>query len=627
MAFSYNLTQNQPDSHQAQNWALILIVRFKEQNTFEGANPTQAFLPIDQQQAINPNDAVAYDKILIRSDILSCNVTSNKNSFTGTATAMLVPGQYDYQYVIFPGDHAFIWMHNDIAQLTRVVNAIQNNTQANDWNSGLKFYGRIESVRKDFTTMAEGEKSIRYQVNFKSFSELNSQIYFNPYMKLSTDGNPLNFFANVTQQYQNLFGPNGQITPTSIIEDMISIFLGNGPGVNSTASGSVQRSSNNAYIIPTAVGQVLGQSSTSNGSLLTYADILNTLLGIQKYTDVNNQLVGDSRYAPFIPLLDNATIQNRQRECADALQGRYLALPDLFNSTTVWSLLQSYLNTTLNEMYLTLRTDEFGFIYPTLIARQIPFSTPKISVKNVKNTQFNSIPQWSIDPSIRIASYNIGTSDVMRVNFVQFYGQVFNSRIDAPTSIAGQSGNENFKEDRLDILRNGGRNIITTSNTIVNTDPNTTETELADNYSSLLADWFINGHLKLTGTINMVGIAEPICIGDNITYDEKIFHIESVTHRYAMEGINKTFTTTLELVNGMLNTGQFIQELPLNQSSNIAATTNEQYNTTVEMSNQINQNPTVNPNTPANATQILSNIIDSQNINPQIANAIKQGLS
>jgi hypothetical protein len=622
--FTYKIQANQPDSHQSQPWCLILVVRFKNQNTFEGTNPSNAFLPITQQPSVDPSEAVAYDKVLIRSDVLSCTVTSTKNSFTGTATATLVPGQLDYQYVVFPGDHAFVWIHNDVQHLSRVVNLVRNGSPANDWMSGLKFYGRVESCRKIFTTSERGIKTMRYQLNMKSFQEFNSQIYFNPYMKLSTDSSPFNFFAEVTANYQSLFSPDGQITPTSMITSLVSIFLGNGPGANATGSGAVQRSSNNAYVIPKAVGEVFGQTSSSNGALLTYADVLNTLVGVQSFPDVNNQLTSANQsYSGFVPLLDSSTVSSRQRTCATKLLGRYLALPDLFNNTTLWSLLQTYLNTTVNEMYMTLRTDENGNILPTVVARQIPFSTKKISVKQVPYTLFSTLPAWDVANNVRINTYNIGTSDVMRVNFVQFYGQVFNSGIDAPTRIAEQSGPENFKEDRLDVLRNGGRNIITTSNTIVNTDANVSAIETADNYSSLLADWYINGHLKLTGSMQLAGVAEPICVGDNLRYDNKLYHIETVTHTYQMQGPNKSFTTSLDLTNGMTDTGDFIVPLPLSAAT-VQSTTTEQYNTTTETNGSVDESVQVNDPTQTNLTDMVKSVVVGTDTLPAVGQQIAE---
>jgi len=70
------------------------------------------------------------------------------------------------------------------------------------------------------------------------------------------------------------------------------------------------------------------------------------------------------------------------------------------------------------------------------------------------------------------------------------------------------------------------------------------------------ADWMFNGHLKLSGSVSLQGIVEPICEGDNVQINDIVYHIESVSHNCSINsnGI-KTFTTALQLSNGLYSKG------------------------------------------------------------------------
>jgi hypothetical protein len=581
--YAYHLRPNSVDSHQAQPWALILIIHFMQPNTLDLPSADFAFKPLSEKQGgsgsslFSDDNAVKYQKILIRSDILEATVQSNKGSIIGSATVTLVPGQYEYDNVVTAGDHAFIWMGNDISRMSEVVTALGNGTKANGFLSGLKFYGRVESVRKLLDQDDNGVKSIRFNLNFKSFSELNSQVYFNPYLR-NSNPDPYAFYAQLSQSYSEMFSKDKIVKPQNAIKFLLNVFLGKGPDTKAKGTNEVPRSPTNAFMVPKAVGEVLGQLQPSKGARLTYVDVLNTLIGMQRYTTTEQQFE-DKQYEGFVPVISEETISTRQRECPDELKGAFPALPDLFNNTALSSILSSLLNSALNEMYFTLRCDEEGNILPTLVARQIPFTTDRFhsAFPQSDATSFLELPRWVVDKGLRIGEYNIGTSDVARVNFVQFFGTLFNSAISATQSMAAQSSNKSFKEDTLDILRSGGRNMIVTSNVLIDQQSGSIVPEKVAEYATLVADWYMNGHLKLTGSMTLPGVPEPICVGDNLEHDSKVFHIEGLTHRYMVAGSNKSFNTSLTLVNGLRDDGTYSYT-----GSQSIADQNEQYGSSDE---------------------------------------------
>jgi hypothetical protein len=69
----------------------------------------------------------------------------------------------------------------------------------------------------------------------------------------------------------------------------------------------------------------------------------------------------------------------------------------------------------------------------------------------------------------------------------------------------------------------------------------------------IIADIMMGAHMTLTGTIEMVGIQAPICPGDNLEWDDVVFHIESVTHVCSINTNNgiKSFHTIVALSHGV----------------------------------------------------------------------------
>jgi hypothetical protein len=71
-------------------------------------------------------------------------------------------------------------------------------------------------------------------------------------------------------------------------------------------------------------------------------------------------------------------------------------------------------------------------------------------------------------------------------------------------------------------------------------------------WTYLVADWVINGHLKMNGQIQTIGVEEPICIGDNFDFDDTVYQIENVSHMMSISGEGvKSFRTQLSLSMGI----------------------------------------------------------------------------
>jgi hypothetical protein len=237
--------------------------------------------------------------------------------------------------------------------------------------------------------------------------------------------------------------------------------------------------------------------------------------------------------------------------------GTFLPAMPEFTNIPLWQIFQRYLNPTINEIYTCLRLNPEGFVMPTIVLRQIPFTTDAFNpdakspgsssaAGDIVFTKFSNLPRWVV-PATMIRTVDIGRSDATRFNFVHIYGQSALLGSDGNQAIARQIVQNPPIRDDLDIMRSGLRSYMTTVECWVNDQIGQVPTK----WMKLVADWTIGSHLTLNGTITCLGIQAPICEGDNLEFDGVIYHIESVAHNAGIGDGGKTWTTTLTLTNGM----------------------------------------------------------------------------
>jgi hypothetical protein len=233
-----------------------------------------------------------------------------------------------------------------------------------------------------------------------------------------------------------------------------------------------------------------------------------------------------------------------------------------FTNQPLWSVLQQFLNPTINEMYTCLRINPQGIVVPTMVVRQIPFTTEAFdatiqstiipfaaSTSTPLVTKFLALPRWRLH-SAMVDHIDIGRSNATRTNFVHILGQDATSY--EQNTFSNQLVNNKPIRDDLDIQRSGLRPYMTTV-AAVNKD-NVGNTPSI--WMALVADRMIGSQYTLNGTISSVGIRAPIAEGDNLEFDGVVYHIESVTHHASIGGNGeRSFTTTLTLTNGIRSDG------------------------------------------------------------------------
>lgn len=576
--------------------------------------------------------------LIITDECISLNISKSKNSHTKLLNATL-KGQTNYlsANAILPGDWILVWMHNDITTTDRIVSQIQESLPCNDFMDGLKFVGRVHSIRKTVNVDNAGSKSTAYSLQGIGFDELNTQFFYDVMVAtaagMQRDSNISRFMAqlglnwsrfingkaakagrikdnvsdlivalietivgkgiagDVQERYEELkasslkdskkskkgkeqektlaqqineIANNGSQNANTALERAVKAAGGgvkggkvspNAPAAKITYSQS-DKECPFAYIIPVSVAKVLGrdlfEKSKAQKNVFGYADILETIIGVQQYEVKPNDLSKG-----FYPIIDEnkCNARSSRKFCKEPLKGTYLPIEGSFVNKPLWSVLQQFLNPTINEMYTALKPNPEGQVVPTIVARQIPFNSEAIIESHgFPLTRFLSLPRWRVDP-VMVKGFDVGRSNATRFNIIHVYGD--------PSVYAGRKLAVPARQiirnppvvDTIDIARSGVKAYMQMVNCalpdVVNLGVQSS-TGGARVFMEAIADWTFGSHLTLNGTIQTVGIQAPLAEGDNIEFEGIAYHVESVSDSC---GINlagiKVFNTTLTLTNGI----------------------------------------------------------------------------
>lgn len=500
--------------------------------------------------------------MVITDDVVQMNVSGTKTSYLMQANVQLLDGGTNYLSEIFPGDYVMMWIVNndtDFHDLLDKVNRLSDGggQAVNGFRDGLKFVGRVQSLRKKLTQVPEGPRISRYALNAVSFNEFDAQIFYEPHL---AENKPAigSYFGRLGTSLKELTKEKGRgIDVNKAIPFFLDLLLGKGIPPNIGRGNADPRlqattglTSDYAYIMPDIIGQALGKNKTSsNGGLITYADILESIIGIQKYSqETVGTVIGDGTVKvdagkigkSFAP---DGTLDGGSRRFTNKdMLGEFLPQQPQFTNKSVWTVLQQYLNPAVNEMYTCLRVNPDGLVVPTLVVRQLPF-TSKLLTTDLIVTRYLSLPRWGID-DVLIRDVDIGRSDALRFNFVHVYGDT----VDHSQPFAAQIVRNPPIRDDLDIARSGLRPHMQT----IPCAPKDTRNGSPGKWMEISSDILMGQQLTLTGVMTTVGIQAPICPGDNLEWDGVVYHIESVNHSCGISPTGqKNFTTTLALSHGI----------------------------------------------------------------------------
>lgn len=531
---TFDLTHElDPDDEQVHSatpsWVLC-VVRFQQIATFSRNN--LASVSTDGSQAA----AEKGDPLIIAADCTQLVVNTNKRSHISNLSATLKSGEIDYESEMLPGDWLFAWMCETEEKAADIVDRIKNRKACNKFDDGLKFVGRVYSCFETGDQNPEdGHRTVGYDLVGVGFKEFESGVYFNPYLAVAQ---PFvnTWMGNMGIAVDKFLSKDG-IDVNLALPELIELFFGR--GISQKAANPAQEDSLEgvtglttgdgeapfSYVVPATVGTLLGRTSRSKSSgVLAYADLLQSYVGIQKYSGANDQVSGliPSQLKPML--------------------GKFLPQIASFSGRPVWAILTDYLNPSINEMYTCLRANEDGNVVPTFVARQLPLTSSIMASDD--RTSFLELPRWKI-PDSMILKYRIGRSDALRCNFIKMNGIApAQAQPDIFTFQDVRQGGA-IRDDQ-DIRRSGLHPDIQMINCGIK-DQQTGPEE----WNKVRADFMMGMHLTLNGTIHMHGIEAPICEGDNFEWRHTVYHIESITHTAGIVERQKKFMTTLQLSYGV----------------------------------------------------------------------------
>lgn len=480
------------------------------------------------------------EPLVVVNDCVSVSTAWEKGSHTPAMQAMLKLGDIDYMTALAPGDFVFVNMLDSPEEAIRVAQSAKKARSINHEHDGFKGFYRVQSVRKLIQVdPGTGIKTTSVQIQGYAFTEFNNVIYFNPYLITEAQkSNDFLFLTNLSTAWQQSVVNKPNNTVQYIVKLLVQFFIGNGPNAESSQIkdfSNLKITQNTHFYMPREVGSLMGLSRVESAK-----DVYIYLFGVQKYQAGSEATELAEGMNPVIKNIDG-----RFYDTGNPCQGYAWVKAEFWNQVSAWSIINQYLNAPINEIYNCFRLDRNGRILPTMVMRQMPFSSEKYSGTA---TKFLNLPRWRISPDL-IYSINLGRDEAARTNFVQLFGR--NLALANPElGITQQISQGNFDVDIEDVRKHGLRPIVFNSNFDLNFAEKSIT--LAPTWAKLMGDAIIGSHLKVSGSITCAGIVEPIAVGDNLELDGIVYHIESITHMASVTGNGeKTFKTTLSLSHGV----------------------------------------------------------------------------
>lgn len=533
--YIYNINKNSIDSHQISPAYMLTCVRFDSRSQENNTSETRKSL-------------------VIINDAISINVNSNKKSHNHQLNIHLLGGDINYSTALSPGDFICVNLLNSTEKLfgnggtatkpspDSLYSRALNEQPINKKDDGFKGVFRVQSVRRSIQVIPGfGGKTLIYNITASAFTEFNQVVYFNPYLALNS-GQAVNnalYVLNVLAGKEfGQFIEKGQHTINNIFKKLIYFFIGDGENQRELYSPSkpdVPVNHNKNFVIPANLMSLINIRSPKNLA----ADMYNYWIGIQEYSNANT---------PEIGLNPNYKLSGNFYESQKPPPGNSIIQAECWANVTVWSILSQYINSLLNELYTSFKLMPDGYIMPCVVLRQKPYSSPDFD-NTIPHTKFLSLPTWKVSLDL-VESLNLGRDESARINFVHV---ITKSRgVDIQNMIASQSSNQNFQLNEQDILKHGLRPIIQGCD--FDFPSNDNKLIHAQDWNKLLFDWLRDGQLKENGTVQTVGIEEPISIGDNFQLQDTIYHIESISHQMGIDANgNTSFKTNFQLSFGVEN--------------------------------------------------------------------------
>lgn len=523
-AYTREIVKNTPDSHQTSPAYVLTFVRWANRDTVNYSG--------DKFTARKP--------MVVINDCVDLTVSENKRNVTSSCTIVLKSGDINYATALSPGDFVTANIVNSEGERDGLVEKIKKSKPINHYKDGFKGVFKVQKVSRKFSVSPEtGIKSYFYIVQAYGFTELNTLIYFNPTAAAAFQKTRLFFLAQFGKNVSNLFDTNrGESNIADILKRLTKAMLG--VGIKNKKEPTMPTTQNKGFIYPKEIAELLNRKGAK-----TCSDIYNFIIGTWKsFKPAGQDKDPGKMFNQYMKSFGGDETFYKMHK--GKLEGWKVLSPSDFNNKQIWSVLQSYSNPAVNESYTTTRIGEDGYVYPTVIFRQKPFTSLHFKpTKHIPLTRFLGLPRWKVSPDL-ITGYELGKDEAARINFIQVYGRSMSMCDQYNSSL--QATNIFFDQD--DIIKHGMKPVTITTGfdyPIKEKNP----IFQAKEWSELLFDMLNAGQLRESGNVTCIGIQEPIAVGDNLEFDNSVYHIESITHRYAVSPDGrKIFRTILQVTFG-----------------------------------------------------------------------------
>lgn len=557
MSYSYRINKNTDDIHQANPAYVLTVLRFENRDL---GNYSGAGLGPGGSESTNISTR---DPLPIENDAIAISVSDSKSQPNTSLEVTLKGGDINYMTAIAPGDYIIVNMLNWESEARNIRIRAGNLQPINRFQDGFKGVYRIQDVSESISVDPNsGKKSVNYKLTAFGFIEWVNKIYYNKYLVLPEEkDNQFLFMDRIADIFNNENSKKlvEKLAKSQSVQDilklLVNLFLGSGLNVNGLEStvGNEKRTKNQHFLIPTTLGKLLGRPNAKHA-----IDICDIIIGLQKY---NESQINDPTVA-FKPT--SHTRSGKFLESKEPLKGRGLLYADYWSNIPAWSILQKYLNDSINEMYTTFRVNEKNQVVPTVVMRQKPFNTdifgtfnktfdnPKLEgvKKNIQHTKFSNLPSWTVGAEM-VYNLSVKRSESYRFNFIQLQGRTRTVNPDRGWEQTEQLASPNYDYIKEDVQRSGLKPYF--AKTEFDYPPGSGGGSETPNWVQLISDWVVGSHLKLQGTVTMYGVQDPICVGDNFIFNNIRYHIESVNHSMMIDPASgkKTWRTVLSLSEGV----------------------------------------------------------------------------
>jgi hypothetical protein len=515
-----SIDSNGSQSHQTSPSYVITFIPWVDRIIEENKTESEDFLNTQ-----NP--------LIVVNDAISITISDNKENPAKTLQIQLVSTDINYSAAVHPGDYVLVNLVDSEEKSRRIHGRILNRLPINRYEDGFKGYFKVKTCTRSFFISPNGTKTYRYSIGAVAFPELASTIMYNPAVQAAYNqkGSQGVFMALVGDFFND-------ITKLKYCEDLIKIYIKLLLGQSQKKRDiGIQNYGTTHYKLPKLLTTLIGYNEA-----VYVNQVYNVVTGIW-----GSSFSGNGPAEGFNPNFVPDDVNEKGWKAGDKVTGVIFKPYENFNNKNIWSILKDNCNSTMNELYTTFRINKDGFVVPTIILRQIPFSTTNFFEKlnrSLPVTLFKSLPRWKIDLGM-VLNFNFTTNDALRFNFVQTFAETPFFSDDEQIALG------NFKEDVEDIQRHGLKPYISRSRFGYQDQQGAADPYLSVSWNEIKSDMIFNSHLKENGTMTCAGIEEPIATGDNLEFDGNLYHIESVNHSWSINPFGvKSFVTTLGLSHG-----------------------------------------------------------------------------